>query len=181
MRIIGGAWRGRTLVAPVGPATRPTSERARQATFDMLAHAPWAGRSALSDATVLDAFAGSGALGLEALSRGAASAAFMDTSRAALDAIRANLGACRATATVFAADATRPPRATAAATLVFLDPPYGQALVPRALVALATAGWLAPGALLVAETGRDEPAPFADEPLARRTHGAATLWFGRSG
>ncbi len=181
MRIIAGAWRGRTLVTPSGLATRPTSERARQATFDMLAHAPWAGRSALEDAVVLDAFAGSGALGLEALSRGAARAVFMDTSRAALDAIRANVAACRATAAVLPADATRPPRATEPATLVFLDPPYGQALVSRALTALATAGWLATGALLVAETGRDEPAPFANEPLASRTHGAATVWFARFG
>ncbi|MBU6499951.1 MAG: RsmD family RNA methyltransferase, partial [Rhodospirillales bacterium] len=70
MRIIAGAWRGRALAAPAGAATRPTAERVRQALFDMLLHAPWAGRARLEGAVVLDAFAGTGALGLEALSRG---------------------------------------------------------------------------------------------------------------
>ena len=179
MRIVAGAWRGRTLVAPAGLVTRPTSDRARQALFDILTHAPWAGRAVLEGATVLDAFAGSGALGLEALSRGAARAVFLETSRPALDALRANVLACGAPAEVLAIDATRPPRARVAATLVFLDPPYGQGLAPRALASLAAAGWLAPGALLVVETGCDEAVPLAREVLDARSHGAATLWFAR--
>ncbi|MDE2576004.1 MAG: 16S rRNA (guanine(966)-N(2))-methyltransferase RsmD [Rhodospirillales bacterium] len=177
MRIIAGAWRGRALAAPAGAATRPTAERVRQALFDMLLHAPWAGRARLEGAVVLDAFAGTGALGLEALSRGAQRAHFMETGRAALAALRANIAACRATdrATVLAADATRPPPG-APCTLIFLDPPYAQDLGPRALAALRAAGWIAPGALIVLETGRGEALPEEPgTPLATRSHGAATL------
>jgi len=76
VRIIAGAWKGRALIAPPGEATRPTAERVRQALFDMIAHAPWGGRGVLEGAQVLDAFAGTGALGLEALSRGAAETIF---------------------------------------------------------------------------------------------------------
>jgi 16S rRNA (guanine966-N2)-methyltransferase len=180
MRIIAGAWRGRALVAPPGPATRPTADRVRQALFDMLLHAPWGGREAIEGARVLDAFAGTGALGLEALSRGAAEACFMETDRAALAALRANIAACRAgdRAMVTPADATRPPAAPAPCALVFLDPPYGQALVPRALTALRAAGWLAAGALIVAETAAAEAPDDGCEPLAVRAHGAArlTIW-----
>src|SRR6202051_3130525 len=96
MRIVAGAWRGRTLLAPSGTATRPTADRVRQALFDMLMHAPWAGRSLIDDALVLDLFAGTGALGLEALSRGAGRAVFVERSRPALTALRANIEACRA-------------------------------------------------------------------------------------
>ena len=78
MRIVAGAWRGRRLNAPVGQETRPTADRVRQSLFDMLMHAPWGGRSLLDGAVVLDAFAGTGALGLEALSRGAARAVFFE-------------------------------------------------------------------------------------------------------
>ena len=107
MRIVAGMWRGRRLIAPDGALTRPTSDRARQALFDMLMHAPWAGPEAIQGAQVLDAFAGTGALGLEALSRGAAHATFMEQDPAALCVLRANIAACRAEAlcTVVAADA----------------------------------------------------------------------------
>ena len=88
MRIITGACRGRALAAPPGDKTRPTADRVRQALFDMLMHAPWAGRTAIEDAQVLDAFAGTGALGLESLSRGAAGASFIERDRAALAALR---------------------------------------------------------------------------------------------
>lgn len=175
MRIVAGSWRGRTLTAPPGSTTRPTADRLRQALFDMLAHAPWAGPDTLQGATVLDAFAGTGALGLEALSRGAAAASFLERDRSALAALRANIAACRAESrcTVLAADATAPPPGQPC-TLVFLDPPYGQSLVPKALAALEARGWLAPHALIVAETGRDEPPPVA-EALAERTHGAGRI------
>src|SRR6202051_1663883 len=96
MRIVAGAWRGRSLAAPPGTATRPTADRVRQALFDMLMHAPWAGRSVVEDALVLDAFAGTGALGLEALSRGAAKAVFVERAQGALLALRANIAAFRA-------------------------------------------------------------------------------------
>ena len=81
MRIVAGAWRGRSLAAPPGAATRPTADRVRQALFDMLMHAPWAGPDAVRGARVLDAFAGTGAMGLEALSRGAAHATFLENDR----------------------------------------------------------------------------------------------------
>src|ERR1700722_13676006 len=96
MRIVAGAWRGRALIAPSGTETRPTADRVRQALFDMLMHAPWAGRSTVEDALVLDVFAGTGAMGLEALSRGAARAVFVERSRPALTALRSNIEACRA-------------------------------------------------------------------------------------
>jgi 16S rRNA (guanine966-N2)-methyltransferase len=175
-RIIAGRLRGRRLLVPPGLATRPTAERMRQALFDMLWHAPWAGRGVVEGARVLDAFAGTGALGLEALSRGAAAASFLETDRAALAALRANVAACRVEgeSRVIAADATRPPRAASPCDLVFLDPPYGQGLLPRAVAALAAAGWIAPGALLCAEVGAAEPLDLPGlEPLAERTHGAA--------
>ncbi|MFN6956731.1 MAG: RsmD family RNA methyltransferase, partial [Acetobacteraceae bacterium] len=136
----------------------------------------WAGRARIEGARVLDAFAGSGALGLEALSRGAAEATFLETDRAALAAIRANIAACReqARARVIAADALAPPRAQAPCGLLFLDPPYGRGLLAPALSALARAGWIAPGALVVAETAAAaaEDAPEGFTPLAERAHGA---------
>jgi 16S rRNA (guanine966-N2)-methyltransferase len=176
VRIVAGRWRGRALVAPRGEATRPTADRVRQALFDRLLHAPWGGRALLEGASVLDAFAGTGALGLEALSRGAAQAVFIEPDRAALSALRANIAACQAeTQThVIAGDATRPP-AGRACGLVFLDPPYRQGLVARALLGLRVAGWLAPGALLVIETAADEAAPELGGLLATALHGAARI------
>jgi 16S rRNA (guanine966-N2)-methyltransferase len=179
MRIIAGRWKGRALVAPPGLTTRPTSDRARQAIFDQLWHAPWAGRAMLENATVLDAFAGTGAMGLEALSRGSARCFFMEQDRAALAALRANIAACKAgdACRVIAGDVTAPPPAAAPCSLVFLDPPYGKGLVSRALVALRAKGWIAPGALIIAETGRDEEAVALPsfEVMSIREHGAARL------
>jgi 16S rRNA (guanine966-N2)-methyltransferase len=175
MRIIGGAWRGRRLVGPPGDATRPTADRVRQALFDRLLHAPWAGQETVEGATVLDAFAGTGALGLEALSRGAAEAVFLEHDRDALAALRANIAACRAEARcrVLAADALRPPPGRAC-DLVFMDPPYGQDLVPRAAAALAASGWIGPGALVIAELGRGDTLPAL--PIAAEwAHGAARM------
>ncbi|WP_137181691.1 16S rRNA (guanine(966)-N(2))-methyltransferase RsmD [Roseomonas sp. AR75] len=183
MRIVAGRHRGRSLVAPAGEATRPTSDRVRQALFDMLWHAPWAGRERVEGARVLDAFAGTGALGLEALSRGAAKAVFIEQDRAALAALRTNIAALKAEANtrVIAGDATRPPRADAACGLVFLDPPYGKDVVARAVQALAASGWLAPDALVVAEVARDEVLDVPGfEAVAERAHGAARLVFLRA-
>jgi 16S rRNA (guanine966-N2)-methyltransferase len=176
MRVIAGRWKGKRLAAPPGEATRPTSDRARQALFDMLWHAPWAGRARIEGAEVLDGFAGTGALGLEALSRGAARATFLENDRAALAALRANIAACGAEARVIAADATKPPRAAQPATLIFLDPPYGAGLLGPTLAALDAGGWIAPGALICAELGpRDAPPPTRFTPLAERAHGKARL------
>jgi 16S rRNA (guanine966-N2)-methyltransferase len=176
MRIVAGAWRGRSLIAPAGQATRPTADRVRQALFDMLLHAPWGGRDVVDGARVLDAFAGTGAFGLEALSRGAAHATFMEQDGAALAALRGNVAACRAAdrAAVLAVDVLAAP-AGEPCGLVFLDPPYGRDLVPRALDRLHTMGWIAPKALVIVETGRDEALPELGTLLAERTHGPARL------
>ena len=127
---------------------------------------------------VLDVFAGTGALGLEALSRGARHATFVENAPPALAALRANIAACRAgdSCTVVAADVLSV-RPGPPADLVFLDPPYGQELIVRALAHLRATGRIAPRALIVAESGRDEPPPCA-VPLAARLHGAAriTIW-----
>jgi len=127
---------------------------------------------------VVDVFAGTGALGLEALSRGAAFASFIENDFKALAALRANIAACRAEqiAKIIAADALRPPPGTPH-DLVFLDPPYGLNLVPKALAALA--GWVAPGAIIVAELGPDNSFAPPPETLAERTHGKARLLFWR--
>lgn len=176
MRIIAGLWKGKRLVAPAGEAVRPTSDRARQSLFDMLWHAPWAGRDRVEGAVVLDAFAGTGALGLEALSRGAASASFIEKDRGALAALRANIANCKAEAHVIASDATKPPRALKPATLIFLDPPYGAGLLAPALEALEAAGWIAPGAILCTELAQRDPLPETRfTPLDDRSHGKARL------
>ncbi|MCB8879716.1 16S rRNA (guanine(966)-N(2))-methyltransferase RsmD [Acidisoma cellulosilytica] len=175
MRIIAGRLRGRRLTAPDGDATRPTSDRARQALFDMLVHSPWA-EGCLRDVHVLDGFAGTGALGLEALSRGAARVTFIDNHRPALAVLRINIAACKAeeVTRVIAADARKPPRGDAAG-LVFLDPPYGQGLVPPALTGLAAAGWIAPGALIIAEIGAEDALPTEAPLLVDRRFGAARI------
>jgi 16S rRNA (guanine966-N2)-methyltransferase len=177
MRIVAGVWRGRVLQAPQGDMTRPTADRVRQALFDMLLHAPWGGRDAIEGAHVLDVFAGTGALGLEALSRGAAFATFIEQDRTALAALRVNITMLRAESrcAVLAADArTAASPSGPASSLVFFDPPYGCGLVPSALAHLTAKGWIAPGALIVAETARAEPALHA-ELLAERVHGAARI------
>lgn len=147
----------------------------------MLLHAPWAGRDAVEGAFVLDVFAGTGALGLESLSRGAAAATFIERDPAALRALRTNIAACGAEqrCTVVVGDALDSP-AGRFCGLVFLDPPYGQGLIARALERLAARGWVGPETLIVAETGRDEASPGAAPPLAERTYGAAriSVWRG---
>ena len=182
MRIIAGRHRGRLLTAPPGEAVRPTGERAREALFDILAHGKFAlAGPAYAGALVLDAFAGTGAFGLEALSRGASEAVFLENGRAALAALRANIAALgeAARSRVVSGDATAPPRAQAAAALAFLDPPYGRGLAAPALTALGAAGWLAAGALCIVELAAKEriepPGGFAlvDE----RRYGAARLAF----
>ncbi|ACI51768.1 methyltransferase [Gluconacetobacter diazotrophicus PA1 5] len=194
MRIVAGTWRGRALAAPAGRTTRPTADRVRQALFDMLLHAPWGGYDRVAGARVLDGFAGTGALGLEALSRSAGHCVFFETDRAALAALHANIAACgaREATTVRAMDVTRPPAAVRPCDLLFLDPPYGRGLPERALAALDRAGWIAPRALVVIETGADEALPPDDGPLpggvagtrlAERRHGAAriSIWRAATG
>ena len=156
MRIVGGKYRGRRIEAPPGQDVRPTSDRAREALFNILIHGHLSadGTSPLPGARVLDAFAGSGALGLEALSRGAGHALFIESDAKACAAIRANAKALGETvnATVISGDATKPPPCPGApCSIVFLDPPYGRDLAAAALAALAARGWIANGAVCIVE------------------------------
>ncbi len=183
MRIVSGAFRGKAIKAPPGEATRPTSDRARQAVFNILEHAPWS--KGLRDLRVIDLFSGSGALGLEALSRGAAFCLFVETDEAARGAIRENIDAMHlfGATRVHRRDATdlglRPGADGPAFDLAFLDPPYGQGLGEVALARLAEGGWVKPGALAVFERGADEAALSVPgfEVLDERKYGAARVHF----
>ncbi|HUK61050.1 MAG TPA: 16S rRNA (guanine(966)-N(2))-methyltransferase RsmD [Stellaceae bacterium] len=184
MRIIAGRHRGRALEAPKGATVRPTSERAREAVFDILAHGRFGEGPVYEDARVIDLFAGTGAMGLEALSRGARFATFIErdaAARAALSRTIAKFGET-ARAKVIAADAVKPPRGTPCA-LAFVDPPYGEELEASALAALAAAGWLAPGALVVLELAAraDFTPPEGFTLLDERHYGAARILFLRYG
>ncbi len=183
MRIVSGSLKGRNIIAPVGATTRPTSDRARESIFNVLAHADWA--RDLSGARVIDAFAGSGALGLEAISRGAGFCLFVETESAARGAIRENIEIFglfgktrihRRSATDLGA---KPAAAGDVFDVVFLDPPYGYDLVPKALRSLVQGDWLTPGALAIAECGLADP-PVALEGwtlLDEREYGAARVSF----
>ncbi|MEO8926961.1 MAG: 16S rRNA (guanine(966)-N(2))-methyltransferase RsmD [Caulobacteraceae bacterium] len=182
MRIVGGMHRGRALVAPKGHSTRPTADRARQAMFNVLEHAAWS--PGLAGRRAIDLFAGAGALGLEALSRGAAFCLFVDSDPAARAAISRNIETLRLgdRTRVDGRDAMRLGAVDAAEApfdLAFLDPPYGQSISEAALTALAAGGWLAPGALVVVERGAGEaPLQVPDyEVLDGRTWGAARVEF----
>lgn len=164
MRITGGTLRGRTIQSPEGLTTRPTSDRVRQALFNILLHHDWGatlGRI-LNNRVVLDAFAGTGALGIEALSQGAAKTFFFEKDRAALAALMTNITAMKiqSSANVFPHDVRRAVAREAAtsepASLLFLDPPYQQGLIEEAVQKLSQKNWIAPHALLVCETARGE-------------------------
>jgi len=183
VRIVSGSFRGKTLVAPAGQGTRPTSDRARQAVFNILEHAAWS--RGVRDLRVIDLFAGSGALGFEALSRGAAFCLFVETDDAARGAIRENVEAMGlfGQTRVHRRDATqlgtRPGADGPAFDLAFLDPPYAKGLGETALQRLREGGWLAPGAIAVLERGVSEPdlAHEGYELLDARSYGAAKVWF----
>lgn len=182
MRIVGGTFRGRPLVAPEGrDAVRPTADRTREAVFNILMHRFQGQGFTFYDARTLDVFAGTGAMGLEALSRGAGRVTFLEQDGAALRALDANVRAMRADedTDVVKGDATRPPTAPARHELVFLDPPYDRDLLTPALSALARAGWLAPDALCVAEHrfSDDLTAPDGFEVLDERRYGKAKVTF----
>ena len=187
MRIVGGRHRGRRVEAPPGLDVRPTTDRTREALFNVLSHSRWAVAEGdpVAGAAVLDAFCGSGALGLEALSRGAASVVFVDSAPGSLSAVRRNIAALGEgdRATVVRSDARRPPRPRhGPATLAGLDPPYGTGLAGPALAALAEQGWMADGCLCAIEMStRDRfelPAGFTL--IEQRDYGGTRLVFGRA-
>ena len=179
MRIIAGEWRGRKLVAPEGKHTRPTADRTRETLFSMLASR----LGSFGGLRVADLYAGSGALGLEALSRGAAHATFVETDRAALKAIDQNVIALNTAARISM-------RAISAATLppaqpfdlVFADPPYTPGSGSAVAETVARAGWLAPGGLMAIETHKGEPVapPNGWDVVAERDVGRARLTFLRA-
>ena len=154
MRIIGGKWRGRPLAAPAGEATRPTSDRAREALFSMLTSR----LGSFDGLAVADLFAGTGALGLEALSRGAERALFVERDRGALTALRANIDRLVAggAAEIRAQGVETLGQPAAAFDLLLLDPPYGDAAARAALARLVSLGWVSPGGWVSLETARDE-------------------------
>ncbi len=184
MRIIGGTFSGRALVAPKGRETRPTADRVRESVFNILAHREG---FAFESARVIDLFAGSGALGFEAMSRGGSFCLFVETDAAARGAIRDNVealglfGATRVHRRGADALGEKPAGVGGPFTLAFLDPPYGKNLSAPALAALKKGGWLATGALAVVEQGKDE-APVTAEGFIeedRRIYGAAQVGFYR--
>jgi len=149
MRIIAGTWRGRTLEAPAGTDTRPTADRVRETLFSMLASR----LGSFEELRVADLFAGSGALGFEALSRGAAQATFVEKDAAAATVIRRNAAKLGADVRVLGGSALALPRSDPF-DLIFADPPYGPGSGTAAVLAVVTAGWLAPGGWMSVETSR---------------------------
>ncbi len=180
MRIIAGDWRGRALASlgkgDKGAHLRPTTDRVRESLFSMLAGGRFG--DPISGAHVLDLFAGTGALGLEALSRGAERGVFVDDGRVAQRLIRENIAKCGAgaRAEVVARDATRlGANPGEACGLVFCDPPYGQGLGEKALAAALAGGWIAAGALVVWEESAAVTPPEGLTPLDSRRYGDTTI------
>ncbi|WP_245293281.1 16S rRNA (guanine(966)-N(2))-methyltransferase RsmD [Mongoliimonas terrestris] len=186
MRIVGGRYRGTALAGPPAGslAIRPTSDRLRESLFNILEHGY---DRVLEEARVMDLFAGTGALGFEAMSRGAKTCLFVEEAAEARGLIRQNQEALglMGTTRIFRRDATGMGVIGPAEpyTLAFLDPPYGKGLADRALASLLSGGWLAPGALVVVEeTGKAEIAwPAGLEPLDRRDYGDTQVQFARLG
>ena len=181
-RVIAGTAGGRTLRTPPGSGTRPTSDRVREAVFSALQ-----ARDALQGARALDLYAGSGALGLEAASRGAACVVLVESDRRAADVIAGNAGnlalpAVRVVRTTVAAHLAPDPGPDAVADLVFADPPYD--LDEKSLAAVLSrlaAGWLAPGGLVVVERSTRSPEPTWPDGISRATkpkkYGETTVWY----
>jgi 16S rRNA (guanine966-N2)-methyltransferase len=180
MRIVGGRLRGRVIAAPKSQAIRPTADRLRESLFDILAHGYG---DPVTGARVLDLFAGTGALGLEALSRGAAFALFVDERAEARALIRQNVEALGlgGVSRIFRRDATKLGAAHPVEpfSLVFLDPPYGKGLAEKALASAREGLWLVPDALIVVEEAVQSEfvTPGGIKEIERRTYGGTELIF----
>jgi len=193
MRIVAGRHRGRHIEAPEGLTVRPTADRTREAMFNILERGKlsWPAQHSkdgraesgnpLVDTWVLDAFAGTGALGLEAVSRGAAHVIFMENQAAAAAACRDNIELLgeQSRCEIVRYDVLRPPRAPRPCDLVLMDPPYGQGLAAPAIEALRAAGWITAGTLVVVElmAKEDFPAPGGFATVDARKYGKARLEF----
>ena len=184
MRVVGGRLRGRNLASPASRDIRPTADRLRESVFNILVHAY---DDPLAGARVLDLFAGTGALGIEAVSRGAAFALFVDNGAEARALLRNNVEALGlgGVTKVYRRDATNlgPAHPMEPFSLAFLDPPYGRGLADKALVSLRDGGWLIPGALVVVEEARAAAfaAPEGFEELERRVYDDTEFTFLRAG
>lgn len=183
MRIVGGRHSGRPIEAPDGSALRPTADRVRESVFNILTQggARLGGRDWVRDARVLDGFAGTGALGLEAASRGAAHVSLMDSDRTAQEMCRRNIAALgeQASVSVLGGSCLAPVRTPEGCSLILLDPPYNSGNAAPALVALAEAGWIDDGAICVVELAAKEKftPPDGAEILDERRYGAARVVF----
>ena len=185
MRIVAGRHRGRRIWAPPGHDIRPTSDRVREAVFNILEHRAWiagnAGGPELRGVRILDAFCGTGALGFEALSRGAGHATFMDDAPDAIAACRHNADTLGETgrAEILRINCLRPARTGQAVDLVFCDPPYFGDLAGRSLTALEAAGWIERGTVCVVQTAAKEAfeAPGRYETVDDRRYGATRIRF----
>jgi 16S rRNA (guanine966-N2)-methyltransferase len=180
MRIVGGRLKGRTLASPASRDIRPTADRLRESLFNILVHAYG---DPIEGARVLDLFAGTGALGIEAISRGAAFALFVDNGAEARALLRNNVEALGlgGVTKVFRRDAADlgPAHPVEPFSLVFLDPPYGKRLAEKALASLRDGGWLTPGAMLVVEEAKVAgfATPEGFEELERRAYDDTELVF----
>jgi 16S rRNA (guanine966-N2)-methyltransferase len=185
MRVTGGTFGGRALAAPADQRVRPTSDKVRQAIFNILTHKDFDIGFSLDSTRVADVFAGTGALGVEAISRGAAYCLFVDDDADSRALIRRNVEAMHLTGCtkIWRRDATAlGPLSVGAGGpfgLVFLDPPYRQNLIEPALSSLRDGGWLAPGALIIAECAEDETLLDANEMtlLEERVYGDTRVGF----
>ncbi|MDF1735824.1 MAG: 16S rRNA (guanine(966)-N(2))-methyltransferase RsmD [Minwuia sp.] len=187
MRIVAGTMRGLKLEGGEDRSIRPTADRTREGLFNVLAHNSHfrTDRGACPNgSTVLDLFAGSGALGLEALSRGAAQVTFVEKAETSLKVLRQNIARARAdnTTRIIRRDALKPGRPPVAHDLVLMDPPYGQDMAATALSAARDDGWLAAGAFVIVETDGADPFgwPEGFTAIDQRKHGRATLHFGQA-
>ncbi|NVJ96975.1 MAG: 16S rRNA (guanine(966)-N(2))-methyltransferase RsmD [Alphaproteobacteria bacterium] len=177
-RIVAGRFRGRRLEVPKGRDVRPTTDRMRERLFSMLMHGRYPD---MDGATVADIFAGTGALGFEALSRGAHHVTFVEKARPSLDCIRANmdsLGVPEET-TVLAKSATTLPDAVRPCDFIFMDPPYRQNLVLPSLTRILDGGWLTEGGVIICELASDETITFPTplEIVDERTQGQQRVVF----
>ncbi|WP_213288080.1 16S rRNA (guanine(966)-N(2))-methyltransferase RsmD [Bradyrhizobium sp. sGM-13] len=184
MRVVGGRLKGRSIASPSSRDIRPTADRLRESVFNILIHAY---DDPIEGARVLDLFAGTGALGIEAVSRGASFTLFVDNGAEARALLRNNVEALGlgGVTKVYRRDATNlgPAHPVEPFSLVFLDPPYGKGLAEKALASLRDGGWMTPGALLVVEESKDAAfaAPEGFEEIERRAYDDTEFVFLRAG
>ena len=182
MRIVGGKYRGKKLSTPAYGGTRPTADRTRETLFNILLHSPHFGQHVLRDKAVLDVFAGTGALGLEAFSRGAKSVTFIEHHRDALPTLYTNVNVFDLPSACVVAQEVQTLKANPYSPfdLIFMDPPYHQNLLPPTLQHLKEQGWIAQQACLVMEMAKDDVVtlPSFVMPVVERLSGPAKLVFG---